>query len=99
MTRTVRVAVLQYCAGPDQVTTLPLMRRLITEAADRGAVFICLPECANFLEKDRAALQELAEDEASSQSLSCLQELAKKFQIYITLKNIELNSNYSLVIY
>ena len=93
MTRTVQVAVLQYCAGPDQVTTLPLMRRLITEAADSGAVFICLPECANFLAKDRAALQELAEDEASSQSLSCLQELAKTFKIHINAGSLMMRAN------
>jgi len=93
MTRTVQVAVLQYCAGPDQVTTLPLMRRLITEAAGSGAAFICLPECANFLAKDRAALQELAEDEASSQSLSCLQELAKTFQIHINAGSLMMRAN------
>ena len=80
MTRTVQVAVLQYCAGPDQVTTLPLMRRLITEAAGSGAAFICLPECANFLAKDRVALKELAEDEASGQSLSCRRACRKAFQ-------------------
>ena len=77
MTRTVQVAVLQYCAGPDQVTTLPLMRRLITEAADSGAVFICLPECANFLAKDRAALQ----------------ELAKTFQIHINAGSLMMRAN------
>ena len=93
MTRTVQVAVLQYCAGPDQVTTLPLMHRLITEAASSGATLICLPECANFLAKDRAALQELAEDEASSQSLSCLQELAKTFQIYINAGSLMMRAN------
>ena len=83
MTRTVQVAVLQYCAGPNQASTLPLLRRLIKEAAGSGAAFVCLPECANFIAKDRLALRELAEEEASSQSLTCLQELAKKYQIHI----------------
>lgn len=84
MSRTVQVAVLQYCAGPDQDSTLPLVRRLITEAVGSGAEFICLPECVNFIAKDRASLRELAEDEASSSTLSCLQELAKTYQIHIS---------------
>jgi len=83
MKRTIQVAVLQYCSGPDQPSTIHLMKRLIIEAASSGAAFICLPECANFLAKDRMALCKLAEDEASSQSLSCLQELAKTYQIHI----------------
>ena len=84
MTRKIQVAVLQYCAGPDQASTLPLVSRLITEAASNGATFICLPECANFLAKDRAALRELAENENSSESLACLQELAKTYEIHIS---------------
>ena len=84
MTRTVQVAVLQYCAGPNQYCTRPLMMRLIKEAANNGAEFICLPECANFLAEDRVALREFAEDEASSESLSCLQQLAKTYQIHIS---------------
>ena len=91
--RTVQVAVLQYCAGPDQASTLPLVRRLITEAAGSGAAFICLPECTNFLAKDRVALRELAEDEASSQSLSCLQELAKTFQIHINAGSLMMRAD------
>ena len=89
----VQVAVLQYCAGPDQASTLPIVHRLITEAAENGAKLICLPECANFLAKDRMALRELAEDEASSQSLSCLQELAKTYQIHISAGSLMMRAD------
>ena len=93
MTRTVQVAVLQYCAGPDQASTLPLMRQLIAEAADNGAAFICLPECANFLAKDRATLREFAEDESSSLTLSCLQELAKTYEIHISAGSLMMRAD------
>ena len=93
MTRTVKVAVLQYCAGSNQSRTLPLMMRLIKEAADNGAAFICLPECANFLAEDRLALRELAEDEASSESLSCLQQLAKTYQIHINAGSLMMRAD------
>ena len=93
MKRTVQVAVLQYCAGPDQASTLPVVRRLIIEAATSGAAFICLPECANFLAKDRVALRELAEDEASSQSLSCLRELAKTYQIHVNAGSLMMRAD------
>ena len=93
MMRGVQVAVLQYCAGPDQASTLPLVKRLVTEAADNGAAFICLPECANFLAKDRTVLRELAEDEASSPSLSCLQQLAKTYQVHISAGSLMMRAD------
>lgn len=88
MTRSLEVAVLQYCAGPDQTSTLPIVCRLISEAANRGASLICLPECANFLAANKASLRKLAEDETSSQSLSCLQDLAKSYQIHISVGSL-----------
>ena len=93
MTRKVQVAVLQYCAGPDQASTLPLLSRLIKEAASNGATLICLPECANFLAKDRAALRKLAEDEASSQSLLCLQQLANTYQAHISAGSLMMRTD------
>ena len=93
MTRTVQVAVLQYCAGPDQASTLPLVHQLIEEATSNGAELICLPECANFLAKDRAALHKLAEEETSSQSLSYLQEMAKTNQIYINAGSLMMRAD------
>ena len=53
-------------------------------AAANGARFICLPECANFLAADKVELRRLAEDEASSQSLACLTELANAHQVFIS---------------
>ena len=93
MTRTVQVAALQYCAGPDQASTLPLVRRLIKEAANKGAEFVCLPECANFLAKDRASLRETAEDETSSQSLAHLRNLAKAYRIHISAGSLMMRAD------
>ena len=93
MTRTVQVAALQYCAGPDQASTLPLVRRLIKEAASKGAEFICLPECANFLAKDQASLRETAEDEISSQSLAQLRNLAKAYRIHISAGSLMMRAD------
>lgn len=93
MTRSVQVAVLQYCAGADQSATLPIVKRLVTAAAANGARFICLPECANFLAADKAALCKLAEEEASSQSLACLTELAKTHQIFISAGSLMMRAD------
>ena len=93
MTRSVQVAVLQYCAGADQSATLPIVKRLVTAAAANGAKFICLPECANFLAADKAALCKLAEEEASSQSLACLTELARTHQIFISAGSLMMRAD------
>ena len=93
MTRSVQVAVLQYCAGADQSATLPIVKRLVTAAAANGARFICLPECANFLAADKAALCKLAEEEASSQSLACLTELARTHQIFISAGSLMMRAD------
>ena len=93
MTGSIQVAVLQYCAGADQSVTLPLIRRLVTEAAKSGARFICLPECANFLAADKKSLRMLAEEEAGSQSLACLTELAKTHHIFISAGSLMMRTD------
>ena len=84
MSRSVQAAVLQYCAGEDQDTTLPVVSRLVSAAASTGARLICLPECANFLAANKTALRELAEGEADSRSLACLRDLAVTHDVYIS---------------
>ena len=93
MTQLVQAAVLQYCAGADQSVTLPVVRRLVTAAAANGSRFICLPECANFLAADKAELRRLAEDEASSQSLACLTELANAHRVFISAGSLMMQAD------
>ena len=93
MARMVQVAVLQYCAGKDQNTTLPVVSRLVTAAAANGAKLICLPECANFLAANKSALCTQAETEANSQSLACLTALAKTHQVFISAGSLMMQAD------
>jgi len=93
MSRTVQVAVLQYCAGANQATTLPVAVRLITAAAKQGAQFICLPECANFLAENKTALHDQAEQEADSQTLWQLCDLARTYQLFISAGSLMMRAD------
>ena len=63
LSKALRIAALQYCAGADATTTLP------NRANDRprcrgGADLVALPEAASFLAPSRESLADLAGNEA-----------------------------------
>lgn len=83
-----KVAALQYTARDSRRETSEIALRLIEQACDRGADFICLPECANFLATNKASLFAKAETEASSGILAMAQNIAKQRQVTLSLGSL-----------
>ena len=88
MTMQFKASVLQYCAAASAAETLPIIEELVAESAAQGASFVCLPECATFLSRDRQALFDQAEDETTSPSLARLSLLAKTYQIFLSVGSL-----------
>ncbi len=76
------VAALQYCASDNAVLTLKNIKPLIAKAAVT-AKLVCLPEAASFLAASREQLQDCAEWEDDSPSLSLLSTLAVTHNIWL----------------
>ena len=83
-----KVAALQYTAKDSRTETKEIARHLIEKAAKSGATLICLPECANFLAKDKESLFAKAEDEARSPFLKMAQDYAQTYQVTLSLGSL-----------
>ena len=83
-----RAAILQYCASGRAEDTLPVIDRLVRQAAADGAQLASLPECASFLAESRTALFEQAEDPDNSPSLSSLIALVRDTGIYLHIGSL-----------
>ena len=83
-----RAAILQYCASGRAEDTLPVIDRLVRQAAADGAQLASLPECASFLAESHTALFEQAEDPDNSPSLSSLIALARDTGIYLHIGSL-----------
>ena len=82
------VAALQYTAKDSIEDNITSASALITKAADAGARLICLPECANFLAKDKESLFANAETEDSSRFLKMAIEQARAHDCYLSLGSL-----------
>ncbi len=78
----IRAAILQYCAQGTVAETLPIIDRLVSQAASDSATLVSLPECATFLAKNKEALFQQAESPEDSPSLSHLSSLAASYGLY-----------------
>jgi len=87
------VAILQYCAKGYPQDTLPIIERLICEAAKAGADFICLPECANFIAPDKAGMLAAVEHENNSPSLRLLCDLARQYKLIISAGSLLMHAD------
>ena len=67
MSKALRIAALQYCAGADASATLTQIEPMIACAAEAGADLVALPEAASFLAPSRESLADLAENEAEDE--------------------------------
>ena len=83
-----RVAALQYCAAATADSTLRHVIPMIEDASAQGARFVCLPEAADFLAKDRDALSQQAEWEDSCTTLTKLCALASTRNIWLLLGSL-----------
>ena len=90
-----RVAAAQYCASNNISENQDTMGRLISQASSKNASFICFPECANLIAKNKTELQEKAEPEDNSETVNKLKILAKKYKIIISLGSVLLRQTHS----
>lgn len=86
------VAALQYTAKDDLAETTACAQNLIAKAAGKGARLICLPECANFLARNRESLYQQAEIEETSSFLAMAKASAKQHQIWLSLGSLMMAS-------
>ena len=82
------VAALQYNAKDNIDENIACASALITKAAKAGARLICLPECANFLAKNKNSLFANAETEQDSAFLKMAQTQARAHNCYLSLGSL-----------
>ncbi|MBT5574789.1 carbon-nitrogen hydrolase family protein [Alphaproteobacteria bacterium] len=84
------VAAAQYCASNNIEENQKIVDFLVSKASAEDAEFVCLPECANLIAKDKQELRYKAEPETHSPSLEKIRQLAKKFNITISIGSLML---------
>ncbi|MGD9481332.1 carbon-nitrogen hydrolase family protein [Shinella sp. G-2] len=80
---TVTVAAIQMCSGTDPVRNVETMRRLVREAAEKGATYIQTPEMTGALQRDRAGLRSILRQEADDLVVSASAELAAELGVHL----------------
>ena len=80
---TVTIAAIQMCSGTDPVRNVETMRRLVREAAARGAVYVQTPEMTGALQRNRAGLRAILRQEADDLVVAEAAELAAELSIHV----------------
>jgi predicted amidohydrolase len=80
---TVTIAAVQMCSGTDPVRNVETMRRLVREAAAKGAVYVQTPEMTGALQRDRAGLKAILRSEADDLVVAAAAELARELGIHV----------------
>lgn len=80
---TVTIAALQMCSGTDPVRNVETMRRLVREAAAKGAVYVQTPEMTGALQRDRAGLRAILRGEDDDLVVAAAAELASELGIHV----------------
>nr|WP_298101862.1 carbon-nitrogen hydrolase family protein [uncultured Shinella sp.] len=80
---TVTIAALQMCSGTDPVRNVETMRRLVREAAAKGAVYVQTPEMTGALQRDRAGLRAILRSEDDDLVVAAAAELAAELGIHV----------------
>ena len=79
----VTIAAVQMCSGTDPVRNVETMRRLVREAAAKGAVYVQTPEMTGALQRDRAGLKAILRSEADDLVAAAAAELAGELGIHV----------------
>ncbi|MGQ3210738.1 carbon-nitrogen hydrolase family protein [Shinella sp.] len=80
---TVTIAAVQMCSGTDPVRNVETMRRLVREAAAKGAVYVQTPEMTGALQRDRTGLKAILRSEADDLVVAAATELARELGIHM----------------
>jgi predicted amidohydrolase len=79
----VTIAAIQMCSGTDPVRNVETMRRLVREAAARGAVYVQTPEMTGALQRDRAGLRAILRQEEDDLVVAAAAQLAAELGIHV----------------
>jgi predicted amidohydrolase len=80
---TATIAAIQMCSGTDPLRNVETMRRLVREAAAKGAVYVQTPEMTGAIQKDRAGLRAILRPEAEDIVIAAAAELAAELGIHV----------------
>lgn len=80
---TVTIAAIQMCSGTDPVRNVETMRRLVREAAAKGATYVQTPEMTGALQRDRAGLRSILRPEADDPVAAAASALAGELGIHV----------------
>ena len=80
---TATIAAIQMCSGTDPVRNVEMMRRLVREAAGKGAVYVQTPEMTGALQKDRSGLRAILRQEADDLVVAAAAQLAAELSIHL----------------
>jgi predicted amidohydrolase len=83
-----KLACVQSCTGTDPISNLAIMSDAVSEAAERGAAFVALPETCNFMAKNRDHLYATLQREEADPFVLGLQSLTKKLGIHLLLGSV-----------
>ncbi len=80
---TVTIAAIQMCSGTDPVRNVETMRRLVHEAAGKGAVYVQTPEMTGALQRNRAGLNAILRQEEDDLVVAAASALAAELVIHL----------------
>ena len=80
---TVTIAAVQMCSGIDPVRNVEAMRRLVREAAAKGAVYVQTPEMTGALQRDRTGLKAILRSEDDDLVVAAAAALARELGIHV----------------
>lgn len=89
----IRVALLQMTASDDPAANLVETRRLVAEAAGRGAGFILTPEVTNCVSTSRSHQQSVLRHEAEDPTLAALRDQARALKVWILIGSLALKTD------
>ena len=79
----VTIAAVQMCSGTDPIRNVETMRRLVREAAAKGAVYVQTPEMTGALQRDRAGLRAILRQEQDDLVAAAAAQLAAELGIHV----------------
>ncbi len=84
------VAAAQYCASNNISENQDVIEELMQKAGKQKVTFICFPECANLIAKNKQELKEKAEPADNSETIEKIKFLARKYQIITSVGSLML---------
>ncbi|MEM7060913.1 MAG: carbon-nitrogen hydrolase family protein [Pseudomonadota bacterium] len=88
-----KAALVQLNSSDSPAANLPETERLIHDAADQGAEFICTPEVTNIVSASRTRQNEVLQHQDDDQTLGRLREVAAEIEVWLSIGSLALKSD------